>query len=81
MSDKIKPDEGDYVELIDACAEDIRAKLGVDVQIVATWVDEDGDTRTLSRGSGNWHARLGATTSWAEEVNQMSVMGEDEDED
>lgn len=73
--------EGEYIELIDACAEDIREKLHVDVQIIATWVDDEGNTKTLSRGCGNWHARLGATSSWADENTNQMFLIQDEDED
>lgn len=79
MAKKTVPAE-DFESLLQSCADDIRSKLSVDVQIVATWVDDDGDTQKLAVGSGNLYARIGATSEWADEnLNQMMFVQDDED--
>lgn len=35
-------------------------------QFIATYVDDNGQTHHLSRGRGNWYARIGATMEFIE---------------
>jgi len=36
------------------------------IQVIGTFVDDDGQTHCLSRGVGNWYARVGATQEFLE---------------
>lgn len=36
------------------------------VQILATWVDDDGTTLSFHVGEGDWYARVGNAMSWIE---------------
>lgn len=34
------------------------------IQFIGTFVDDDGFTHCMTRGRGNWYARIGATMEW-----------------
>jgi hypothetical protein len=51
------------------------------VQIFATRFDgeDDGNTRSVQAGDGNYYARYGHVVSWLKDQENASPLGEEED--
>lgn len=56
--------------------EDAVGKLGEffeAVQVLVSWVDENGATRFVPRGSGNWHARQHMSQEFVEREKSADI--------
>jgi hypothetical protein len=62
---RITKKETDAIQAHIAAFNEKMAELGCDsVQVIATAIDEDGDTIHLHYGTGNLYARMGAAQDW-----------------
>jgi len=56
------------------------------VQIIASWASDSGDTMHISRGRGNWFARIGQCRAWmkfqedSELADEIADRLDDDDE-
>ncbi len=53
------------VELMDRCLRDLGEHFE-SVQILGSFVSDDGNTRSVSRGVGNWYSRIGVAQEFLE---------------